>query len=86
MIKVLMILQAVDSPASARQLKQINSSYEYVCAYRDLLLEIDAPMDVSMQFDRLVEVLEALLQIRQQVVSGVSCSYGQLNQRLRYND
>ena len=86
MIKVLMILQAVDSPVSARQLKQINTSCEYVCAYRDLLLEIDAPMDVSMQFDRLVEVLEALLQIRQQVVSGVSCSYGQLNRRLRCND
>ncbi len=85
MIKVLMIMQSVDAPASASQLKQINASYEYVCAYRDLLLEMEAPMDICVQFDRLVDVLEVLLQIRQQVASGVLCSYGHLNQRLQCN-
>ena len=85
MMKVLMIMQAVDAPASAGQLKQINSSYEYVCAYRDLLLEPEAPMDICVQFDRLVDVLEVLLQIRQQVATGVLCSYGHLNQRLQCN-
>lgn len=85
MIKVLLIMQSVDAPASANQVRQIGVSYEYVCAYRDLLLETEAPMDVFLQFDRLVEVLEALLQMRQQVASGVLCSYGQLNQRLQCN-
>ncbi|OUR69761.1 hypothetical protein A9Q73_01430 [Bermanella sp. 47_1433_sub80_T6] len=85
MIKVLMILQSVDSPASPGQLKLISSSYEYVCAYRDLLLETQAPMDVCVQFDRMVDVLEVLLQIRQQETSGVLCSYGHLNQRLQCN-
>ncbi len=85
MIKVLMIMQSVDSPTSASQLKQINTSYEYVCAYRDLLLETEAPIDISLQFDRLVDVLETLLQIRQQVGNGMLCSYGHLNQKLQCN-
>ncbi len=85
MIKVLMIMQSVDAPATKSQFKQINTSYEYVCAYRDLLLETDAPLDVCLQFDRLIDVLEVLLQIRQQVSSGVLCSYAQLNQKLQLN-
>ncbi len=85
MVKVLMIMQSVDAPTSASQLKKINTSYEYVCAYRDLLLETDAPLDIGLEFDRLIEVLEVLLQIRQQVGSGVMCSYGHLNQKLQCN-
>jgi hypothetical protein len=85
MIKVLMIMQSVDAPTSASQLKQINTSYEYVCAYRDLLVETDAPLDVGVQFDQLIDVLEVLLQIRQQVGNGMLCSYGHLNQKLQCN-
>ena len=86
MIKVLMILQSVDAPVSQTGDGKINLSYEYVCAYRDLLSETSAPADICLQFDRLIEVLETLLQMRQQSKLGVLCSYGQLNQRLMCND
>ena len=85
MIKVLMILQSVDAPASGMGDRKINRSYEYVCAYRDLLLETNAPADICLQFGRLIEVLEILLQMRQQSNLGVLCSYGQLNQQLMFN-
>lgn len=85
MIKVLLILQSVDAPASEATMLKVKRSFEYVCAYRDLLLETSAPMDVCIQFDRLVEVLKVVLQMRQQVKLGVLCSYGQLNQRLMCN-
>ncbi len=83
MIKVMMIMQSVDSPATSNQLKKLNHSYGYVCAYREILLETEAPIEVCLQFDRLIDVLEVLLQMHQQVSSGVLCSYGQLNQRLQ---
>ena len=82
MIKVMMILQSIDAPASEMQEAKINRSYEYVCAYRDLLFEVSAPTDVCFQFERLAEVLAILVQMRQQSKLGVLCSYGQLNQCL----
>ena len=75
----------MESPASEATMLKVKGSHEYVCAYRDLLLETNAPIDVCMQFDRLVEVLGVVLQMRQQVKLGVLCSYGQLNQRLMCN-
>ncbi len=83
MMKVLLIMQSVDSPVNDGQARQTRKSYEYVCSYLDLLNETDAPFDVCLQFERLQEVLVQLIQMRQQVSYGVLCSYGQLNQRLK---
>ncbi len=84
MMKVLLIMQSVDSPVSDGQARQTRNSYEYVCAYLDLLNETDASFEVCLNFERLQGVLEQLIQMRQQVAHGVLCSYGQLSQRLRF--
>ena len=82
MSKVLLLLQSVDSPVSTEQLQQTRQSYDYVCAYLDMLQETDAPFDVCFEFERLCHVLETLIRIRQQVGLGVQCSFGQLHQQL----
>jgi len=83
MVKVLLIMQSVDSPVSDSQVSQTKKSYEYVCAYLEILNETCAPFDVCLQFERLQEVLLQLIQMRQQMAFGVLCSYGQLNLRLK---
>jgi len=67
---------------STAQLQQTRKSYDYVCAYLDMLQETDAPFDVCFEFERLCHVLETLIRIRQQVGLGVQCSFGQLHQQL----
>lgn len=83
MIKVLLLLQSVDSPVSASQLAQTQKSYEYLCAYSDILNETDAPLDLCLEFSQLIHVMETLLKIRTQAANGMMCSYGYLNSCLK---
>lgn len=83
MIKVLMILQSVDSPVTSAQILQTQASYEYLCAYSDILNETDAPLTLCLEFSQLIHVMETLLRIRSQAVSGMMCSYGYLNSCLK---
>lgn len=83
MIKVLLILQSVDSPVTAPQLAQTQKSYDYLCAYSDILNETDAPFDLCMEFSQLIHVMETLLKIRTQAANGMMCSYGYLNSCLK---
>ena len=80
--KVLMLLQGVDKPANPHTLRQSKEVYEYVCMYSEILHEVEAPFDVCLQFDQLMEVLANLISMRTQVALGVMCSYGQLNQQI----
>ena len=80
--KVLLLLQSVDQPASKDVMRQTRISYEYLCQYSELLHEVEAPFDLCLQFDQLIEVLATLMRMRTQLTLGVMCSYGQLNQQL----
>jgi hypothetical protein len=82
MSKVLLLLQSVDSPVSYAQQQQTRKSYEYTCAYLEILNETEAPFDVCFEFERLCHVLETLIRIRQQTDLGVQCSFGHLHQQL----
>ena len=82
MVKVTMLLQAVDNKVTEQQITQTKKSYDYISAYRDMLIETQAPTDVVLEFERLQTVLETLLQVRQQIGLGVMCSYGTLNETL----
>lgn len=82
MVKVTMLLQSVDNKVTESQLVQTKKSYDYISAYRDMLIETEAPVDVVLEFERLQCVLETLLRLRQQIGLGVMCSYGILNQTL----
>jgi len=83
MVKVTMLLQSVDNKVTASQISQTRKSYEYISAYRDMLIETEAPNDVILEFERLQVLLEALLQLRQKAGLGVMCSYGSLNESLK---
>jgi hypothetical protein len=80
MVKVTLLLQGVDNKVTTQHIAQTQKSYEYISAYRDMLIETQAPTDVVLEFERLQTVLESLLQLRQQAGLGVMCSYGALNQ------
>lgn len=83
--KVLLLLQSVDKPANPAVLSQTRISYEYLCQYLELLNEVEAPFDLCLQFEQLVEVLATLMGMRTQLALGVMCSYGQLNQQLMHS-
>lgn len=83
MVKVTMLLQAVDNKVTNQQIAQTKKSYEYISAYRDMLIETQAPTDVVLEFERLQTVLESLLQLRQQAGLGVMCSYGSLTETVK---
>jgi hypothetical protein len=82
MSKVLLLLQSVDSPVSYAQQQQTRKSYEYTCAYLEILNETEAPFDICFEFERLCHVLETLIRIREQAALGVQCSFGHLHQQL----
>jgi len=82
MSKILLLLQSVDSPVSKVQLAKTCHSYDYVCAFLEVLRETEAPFDICFEFERLCHVLETLIRIRKQSSLGVQCSYGHLRQQL----
>ncbi len=83
LFKVQELLGSLESFADDAFNQQLRDSYEYVCCYLELLQETQAPLDLCMEFERLIHILEAIQCMQQQTVLGVMGSLAQLKTHLK---
>jgi hypothetical protein len=83
LFKVQELLGSLESFANEEFNLQLRDSYEYVCSYLELLNETQAPLDLRMEFERLIHILEAIQCMQQQMVLGVMGSLAQLKSHLK---
>lgn len=83
LLKVQDLLGSIESYHEAAFNQQLRASYEYVCCYLELLYETQAPWDLCLEFERLIQILEAIQCMQQQASLGVLGSLAQLNSYLK---
>ena len=83
LLKVQGLLGSLESFNDEAFNQQLRDSYEYVCCYLELLQETQAPLDLCLEFERLIHILEAIQCMQQQSVLGVVGSLAQLKSHLK---
>jgi len=83
LLKVQSLLGSLDRVADDAFKQQLRDSYEYVCCYLELLHETQAPWDLCLEFERLIQILEAIECMQQEVTLGIMGSLAQLNSHLK---
>lgn len=84
LLKVQELLATLESSNDAQFNIQLRESYEYVCCYLELLHETQAPLELCVEFERLIQILEAVQCMQQQTALGIVGSLAQLHSHLRY--
>ncbi|WP_283789523.1 hypothetical protein QNI23_017315 (plasmid) [Bermanella sp. WJH001] len=83
LLKVQGLLGSLESFNDEAFNQQLRDSYEYVCCYLELLQETQAPLDLCLEFERLIHILEAIQCMQQQSALGVVGSLAQLKSHLK---
>lgn len=80
--KALQVLSRADQTVDENSLAEEQSSAAYVTAYRDLLVETDADSDLIEGFDQVVDVFQALDQVRANTAGNSRLAYSALLEKL----
>ncbi|MFT5593233.1 MAG: hypothetical protein ACI8SR_001605 [Oceanicoccus sp.] len=83
LLKVQELLGSLESFTDEAFSQQLRDSYDYVCCYLELLQETQAPLDLCLEFERLIHILEAIQCMQQQSKLGVVGSLAQLKSHLK---
>ncbi|MGR6874465.1 hypothetical protein ACU6U9_19705 [Pseudomonas sp. HK3] len=83
LLKVQDLLGSLESFSEEAFNQQLRDSYEYVCCYLELLHETQAPLDLCLEFERLIHILEAIQCMQQQSTLGIVGSLAQLKTHLK---
>ncbi|MAA72132.1 MAG: hypothetical protein CL679_10465 [Bermanella sp.] len=83
LFKVQELLGSLESYADEAFNQQLRDSYEYICCYLELLQETQAPLNLCLEFERLIHILEAVQCMQQQTELGIMGSLAQLKSHLK---
>lgn len=81
--KALDVLRQIEEPMSALKAGVEREATSFVREYRDLLQEAEVEPELIHEFDQVVDVFNALADLRQQSHQGVVTTYASLNAYLR---